>query len=218
MKAFEFENDCARKGTAIFSDDLRYRYRLTRRWHHGRSAPILFILLNPSTADAAHDDATIRRCLGFAKARGHGEMIVVNLFTLRSTDPKALYLADDPVGPNNDIQIRRAIADAAEVIVGWGTHGALLSRGDSVARRFRDSNLLAFGLTKNRQPKHPLYLPADAPLHSLRTLLDQDSSRAASISPSIPRQPDIRYPLAADRREYTAPIPRPVRSAWALHR
>lgn len=60
------------------------------------------VMLNPSTADATHDDPTIRRCIGFAKtARAEG-LRVVNFFALRSTDPDALANADDPVGPMND--------------------------------------------------------------------------------------------------------------------
>jgi hypothetical protein len=173
MKTFESEGDFANRGTAIFSRDLRHRYQLTRRWHQSVSAPIVFILLNPNNADAIHDDPTIRRCVGFAKARGHSELTVVNLFTLRSADPKALYAAADPIGPQNDLHIERAIAGASEVIVGWGAHGDLMSRGDAIMNKFRDRNLLSFGLTRNRQPKHPLYLRADAPLRPLRSMLDQ---------------------------------------------
>ncbi|HTY56521.1 MAG TPA: DUF1643 domain-containing protein [Candidatus Binataceae bacterium] len=169
----ELEGDFATRGSAIFSRDGRYRYRLTRQWRRSRSAPLTFILLNPSTADATRDDPTIRRCVGFAKARGYCAMTVVNLFTLRSTDPSGLYLAGDPVGPRGDAHIERAIADSAEVIVGWGAHGDLLNRGKAVMDRFRDCNLLAFGLTRNRQPRHPLYLPNSAPIFSLRALLDQ---------------------------------------------
>jgi hypothetical protein len=166
-------SDFATRGSAVFSRDRRYRYRLTRRWSQSKSAPIAFILLNPSTADATRDDPTIRRCVGFAKARGYSEMTVVNLFTLRSTDPAGLYIASDPVGPRSDAHIERAIVDSAEVVAGWGTHGGLLNRGDSVVNRFRNCNLLAFGLTRNRQPRHPLYLSNSAPLVSLRALLDE---------------------------------------------
>jgi len=173
MKTFDSEDDFANRGSAIFSRDLRYRYQLTRRWHEGISAPIVFILLNPNNADAVRDDPTIRRCVGFAKARGHTALTVVNLFTLRAADPKILYAADDPIGSRNDFHIERSIANASEVIVGWGTHGDLMNRGDAIMNKFRDRNLLSFGLTKNRQPKHPLYLPADAPLRPLRTLFDK---------------------------------------------
>ncbi len=82
---------------AVISDCGRYRYRLTRRWGDG---PLLsFIMLNPSTADAEVDDPTIRRCMGFARRDGYGGIVVGNLYAFRTTKPKALFAADNPLGP-----------------------------------------------------------------------------------------------------------------------
>ena len=94
------------KSDAVISDCGKYRYRLTRKWGYGR--PCGFIMLNPSTADALHDDPTIRRCVGFAKAWGCGALIVVNLFAVRATSPREMMRADDPVGPENKEHVQRA--------------------------------------------------------------------------------------------------------------
>lgn len=54
---------------AQISSDGLYRYSLTRHWGtpNESSDPLVFLMLNPSTADGLRDDPTIRRCIGFAK-------------------------------------------------------------------------------------------------------------------------------------------------------
>src|SRR5207245_10014631 len=83
---------------ASFSRDRRYRYRLWRRWDAARPV-VAFVMLNPSTADAARDDPTIRRWSGFARAWGYGRLEVVNLFAYRATDPRWVRHVPGPVGP-----------------------------------------------------------------------------------------------------------------------
>ncbi len=86
--------------SAVISPCQRYRYRLTRQVGPGSRAAA-FIMLNPSTADYARDDPTVRKCVAFARLWQCGELIVVNLFAYRATDPKAMLRAEDPVGPEN---------------------------------------------------------------------------------------------------------------------
>src|SRR3954468_18218250 len=108
---------------AILSDDGLYRYRLWRIWDD--LAPVMvWVMLNPSTADADVDDPTIRKCIGFAKRHRHGGIILANLFAWRTTDPRELPRAADPVGPANDEHIRWACRAPllATVVAGWGSH------------------------------------------------------------------------------------------------
>ena len=107
--------------TAVFSEDRCYRYLLRRRVGES-SRRVLFIMLNPSKADEKRNDATIRRCVGFARSWGFGILEVVNLFALMSTNPEALLKAKDPVGPDNDAAIRAALEVADTVVLAWGNH------------------------------------------------------------------------------------------------
>jgi hypothetical protein len=77
------------KKDAKLSDDKLYRYQLSRIWDETKPK-VLFIMLNPSTADADVDDPTIRRVINFAKSWNYGGVYVVNLYAFRSTDPKGL--------------------------------------------------------------------------------------------------------------------------------
>jgi hypothetical protein len=151
---------------AVFDSMAReYRYLLTRIWDPA-TAPAVFLMLNPSTADAMDDDPTIRRCTSFARREGAGGLVVVNLFGLCSTDPRALRHHPDPVGPLNDAFIRRAAAGAGTVIAAWGAAGVEHGRGPRVAEtlRARDVQLQCLGMTSTGQPRHPLYLPGAAVL------------------------------------------------------
>lgn len=148
---------------AILSNDGVYRYNLIREWD-AMDPVMLFIMLNPSTADAVEDDPTIRRCIGFAKREGCGMIEVVNLFAFRATDPKELKTADEPVGVDNDAIIQQAAEDADIIVCAWGTHGVLKKRNEEVISLLQSIGRtpMCFGTTKAGHPKHPLYLPADA--------------------------------------------------------
>lgn len=151
--------------TARFSPCRTWRYELWRRWGH---APVAaFIGLNPSTADETQDDPTIRRCIGFAKRWGYGGLVMLNLFAYRSTDPRGLKVAADPVGPENDETLLRVTAEAGCVIAAWGAHGALFGRDAAVRRLLAHLTLDHLGLTKAGHPRHPLYLARSTPRRTL---------------------------------------------------
>jgi hypothetical protein len=144
------------RGTAVLSADQARRYLLTRRWDDG---PLMaWLMLNPSTADARTDDATITRCVRRARDLGaFGGIAVVNLFSLRATDPRALASCPDPVGPGNDSFIVRTCRTALLVVAAWGAHGAYLGRGAEVTVLLTRSGIQPFclGATADGQPRHP---------------------------------------------------------------
>jgi hypothetical protein len=150
--------------SAWFSGCQRYRYRLGRSWADGWQPPVTFIMLNPSTADAQVDDPTIRRCVAYTKAWGHSRLVVVNLYALRSTDPRGLWKASDPVGPYNDDHLAAAAEDAelagSPLVAAWGAH-AKPERVAQVLQLPGMDRLTALGVTKSGAPRHPLYLRAD---------------------------------------------------------
>ena len=156
------------ESSAIFSDCGRYRYVLSRRWANGEDC--LFVGLNPSTADSTQNDATVRKCMHFAHSWGFAGVSLVNLYARICRYPQALVTIDDPVGPDNDLWLKRMIGDASIAIAMWGNHGAR-TYGDSTRRDILVMNSRnewhCFGRTKLGAPKHPLYLPKATPLQIL---------------------------------------------------
>ncbi len=144
---------------AIFSKCKTYRYSLTRRWADG---PIqTWIMLNPSTADEIVNDPTVERCQRRATSYGFGALEVVNIFALRSTDPKLLYGHSDPVGPQNNDHLLSAARRSGQIVCGWGTHGGLNNRGQEIVKVLKDFDLYALAFTKAGEPRHPLYIKYD---------------------------------------------------------
>ncbi len=105
--------------SAVLSADGKYRYQLSRHWTR-KTDPVIWIMLNPSTADGVDNDPTIRRCISFAKHWGFGGIEVYNLFALRSSDPTNIEKADDPVGPENDDWLSAASRSGGTIIAAWG--------------------------------------------------------------------------------------------------
>lgn len=143
----------------------KWRYWLLRRWDHG--PVVLWVMLNPSTADGELDDATIRKCRGFSQRWGFAGLRVVNLYALRSRDKRdlrRLALPAAAIGPDND----RVIAEEAGspsvglIVVAWGTDvGPRKTRPGEVleivrAHKRPDVPIKAIWKCKGGQPGHPL--------------------------------------------------------------
>lgn len=154
------------KSSASFSRCKKYRYTLTRTWDT-KLPKVMFVGLNPSTADAEVDDPTVRRCVRFARDWGFGGLVLTNLFAFRSTDPKRLKAVADPVGPENDLAIGKACKSVDCVVVAWGVHGTLSNRDRVVLAMLESPNCL--GVTSSGAPRHPLYLAACTPRRRFRT-------------------------------------------------
>jgi len=146
---------------ATFSSCRTWRYVLWRTW--GSAAPAVFIGLNPSTADETEDDPTIRRCIGYAQAWGAGGLRMLNLYGIRSTDPRPVFdgSISDPVGPDNNRHILGESMAASVVVAAWGAFPGAVARGDRVAAMLGCAGvrLHVLRLTKGGCPAHPLYLP-----------------------------------------------------------
>lgn len=158
---------------ARFSQDGAYRWWLTRCWgSSGRT--LLFLGLNPSRADGVRQDPTLRRLIGFARAWGYDALVVVNLFARVSPSPAELSRLADPIGPWADFILQQwchrwANSPQWDLWCGWGNGGCCHERHHSVRtllwpmlrlrlKRFpHRPGPLMLGLTRNGQPRHPLY-------------------------------------------------------------
>lgn len=155
-------------GSAIISDCGQYRYRLSRQGPGQGSTAV--IMVNPSTADATVDDATIRKLLGFGARNQWGEIIVGNLFAFRATDVRELGRVPDPIGPENDDHLRQIVSNADRVVFAWGP---LAKQPKHLRDRWRTVRNLAHAVghkplcigpvAKDGHPKHPLMLAYDLP-------------------------------------------------------
>jgi hypothetical protein len=141
---------------ASYSDDEMYRWWYERRWNDG--ALLCWVGLNPGTGDTdGKPRPTLNKVVEWADAAGCGAVRVVNLFAYRSTNPKVLRTTtDDIVGRENDDVIRKASELAEVTLAAWGAGGTLLNRGARVTGFLSDP--VCLGLTKNGEPRHPLYV------------------------------------------------------------
>jgi len=165
--------------TANFSKDKKFRYCLTRDWSGLFPVKtVMFIGLNPSTADDKIDDPTIRRCIGFASSWGYNKLIMTNLFAWRETDSKKLYLRwknlgditssenyyeylDWVIGRENNNYILQGQKEASRIIAAWGSEGKKYSRRvKEVITLLREDKIFCLGNTC----RHPLYTRKDIQL------------------------------------------------------
>lgn len=166
---------------AIISDCGTYRFNLWRSVEPPMFEPglddCLFVMNNPSTADASDDDPTIRRVKGFAASWGFSKVYVANTNPYRATDPKAAQVPPEDVLALNDQWIGKLSRQVQWVVAAWGgkAHTALAARALGVIRRHRPVRAIA--LSKGGEPKHPLYLPRDAqPFVWLHQYTGEDSN------------------------------------------
>lgn len=133
-----------------------YRYGLARTWDVDRPS-VLFLMLNPSTADEFRNDPTVARCETRARTMGFGTMLVANIFAFRATHPSDLKAADAPIGPLNDSVLVAWSSAASMTVAAWGVHGAHRGRAKELAAHLPDTTY-HLGLTKAGHPRHPLYV------------------------------------------------------------
>lgn len=163
-----------RASGAVLSADGRYRYALVRRFDLSAPEALVWVMLNPSTADASTDDPTIRKCVGFAQRAGFGAIVVVNLYAFRETSPKnlirALTTGVDVIGPDNDAHIAAAV-EGRVVCAAWGATQvprihARIAAVRALTTVAREVRCLGLSQTAPRQPRHPLMLPYSTPFEA----------------------------------------------------
>lgn len=163
--------------SAIISPCGLYRYELRRWWVERPMSWVLWIMLNPSTADAEIDDPTVTRCINFSKAWEYDGLIIVNTYAFRTPDPTELQTAwctgVDVRGPENIQRVREAARLADLAVAGWGTNKLGVMAGGYIGAVVEQEGLPLhyLRLTKDGHPGHPLYLPEE--------LTPQPWSRAA---------------------------------------
>ena len=141
---------------AVLSEDRIYRYALWRIWDESKKR-VLFIGLNPSTADEVEDDSTVKRCMSYAEQWGFGGILIGNLFAYRATNPLEMMTASDPVGTENDSWLKK-LTNEADLIVGvWGNSGQFKGRSIEVVSMLR--RLYCLQITAKGEPHHTRGLP-----------------------------------------------------------
>lgn len=147
---------------AIISECGKYRYQLWRIWDVSKPM-CMFVMHNPSTADANDDDPTIRRCIGFAKSWGYGGIYVGNLTPYRATNPKSLIdLSLYDLFPKENY---KHLVDMF-----YRSYLHVLAYGNPVVPwpknqiPFKHKNWHCLKITKKGNPFHPLYLKKDLKL------------------------------------------------------
>jgi hypothetical protein len=142
-----------------------YRYQLSRVWDETKPK-IMFVMLNPSTADADNDDPTIRKCINYTQKWGYGGLYVCNLFAYRATKPKVLLKIKNPFGVENEQSIKKYATNAEIIVCAWGNKkivkAILKDKKPLDLLSFVSDKLYYLELTKKDNfLKHPLYLKAD---------------------------------------------------------
>lgn len=145
---------------ATFSECRKYRYALWRIWDKSKSL-VMFIGLNPSTANELNDDPTIRRVKKFAFDWGYGGVYMLNLFAYVTAYPKELKKCNDPLG-NNDKYLKEISGKCDKVIFAWGSFDEATERAREVMQMI--SNGYALAINMDGSPRHPLYVKSDVKL------------------------------------------------------
>lgn len=144
---------------AEFSNCRNYRYSLWRIWDKSKPL-VMFIGLNPSTANEFSDDPTIRRVKSIAKNLGYGGVYMMNCFAYISTDPKLLKI-NRMSKEWNDNMLTVTASKCADVIFAWGNFDVVKTTGRDAELIEMFPNAKALHINKNGSPKHPLYVKGD---------------------------------------------------------
>ena len=143
---------------AIISDCNKYRYELHREWDK-KKGKVLFIMLNPSTADGVEDDLTTRRCIKYAERWGYGGIMIGNIYPFRAKRPKDLrkWLKDKEIDHeyvkcDNRNHIQNMMNQCELTVCAWGGNHKGVPEMLEYTSDLHYLELCDDGIT----PKHPL--------------------------------------------------------------
>ncbi len=154
---------------AVFSPCGTWRYTL---WRDIADQGLVAALcgVNPSTANADENDATIRKDIGFAQRLGWRRIIKINKFAYCAKDVNRLKTAFDPCGPENDDHIQAVLAECDVFVPCWGPLAKLpkplRDRWRTVVRMAQEAGkpIMCLGTAQDGQPRHTLMLAYETPL------------------------------------------------------
>jgi hypothetical protein len=152
-------------GGAVFSDDEKYRYVLSRDWNENGNI-IVWIMLNPSIGDDTKLERTTAGCMKRSLAWNFSGMVVINLFAYIATNPNELKQVKDPIGDLNNgfiSGIGRDAPDNTVFVAAWGNNGNFMNRDKEVVEMLQNRDLYCLGITQEGNPRHPLHMS-----HSIR--------------------------------------------------
>jgi hypothetical protein len=147
---------------ADFSNDRKYRYSLWRIWDKTKPL-VMFVGLNPSTANETDNDPTIRSVGRIAKANGYGGFYMMNCWAYISTDPEKLreHRFNELICEWNDNMLTVIKAKCKDVVFAWGSFAIVRETGRDKELAEMFPNAKALFINKNGSPKHPLYCKSD---------------------------------------------------------
>ena len=156
---------------ASFSECRNYRYYLRRIWDSEKPM-VMFIGLNPSTANEFEDDPTIRSVCRIAKANGYGGVYMMNCWPYVSTDPTKLKRDELTDKWNND-NLTVIAAYCKDVVFAWGSFDVVRETGRDLELMEMFPRAKVLHVNKNGSPKHPLYCKSDSILLDYQYVLEE---------------------------------------------
>ena len=140
---------------AEFSPCRKYRYTLWRIWDDTKPF-VMFIGLNPSTANETKLDNTIRSVSRISKFNNYGGFYMVNCWAYVATDP--CDLKHDPMFDEwNNNKLSITAGKCKDVVFAWGNFNIVKDNGRDAELKVMFPNAKAIGFNKNGSPKHPLF-------------------------------------------------------------
>lgn len=153
---------------AVFSACGTNRYWLRRNLTGRADRHVLWIMMNPSRADATSNDATTTMTTNISRRHGYDVHGVVNLCAVIEPDSTKLTATDGAADAVNDMAIRRALGwirrQRGDVVIAWGASRHLKGREARILRQLRRRKLLCLGHNSDGSPRFPRAISRDATL------------------------------------------------------